>query len=122
MDWRNTTNYRKWRDKRCVICGAIKRRHAHHIAHATYFPYLRYSESNGICLCGSCHLQFHCHFKRSYRTKCDSYDFHNFKCLVKYFRSFYEGSDEIRHRLVEKLLGQSLMVLLSILFNDTLPL
>ena len=44
MYWRYTREYRIWRakvirrDKRCVICGSIKNRQAHHLNHGSYFP------------------------------------------------------------------------------------
>ena len=90
-DWRNSREYRVWRaevirrDKRCVICNSIKYRHAHHLNHATYFPKERFLTANGICLCRHCHMNFHCNFKRSYRTKCTEYDFFNFIQLYRYF-------------------------------------
>ena len=90
--WRNTKEYRHWRvkvirrDKRCVICGSIKHRNAHHINHATYFPEQRFDIKNGVTLCANCHRQFHTNFKRSFRTKCTVYDFRNFVKLSKYFK------------------------------------
>ena len=91
--WRNTREYRIWRahvimrDKRCVVCGSIYNRHAHHINHSTYFIDERFDENNGICLCGGCHMNFHCNYKRSYRQKCDRYDFDNFMVLVEYLKT-----------------------------------
>jgi formate dehydrogenase maturation protein FdhE len=87
-NWRKTRDYRLWkvavirRDGRCVICGSMKKRHAHHIHGAKYFPELRFEEDNGVCLCSVCHMNFHCNFKRSYREKCDMDDFCNFKALI----------------------------------------
>ena len=91
MHWRYSKEYRIWRikvirrDKRCVICGSIKNRVAHHLNHASYFPEQRYDVENGVCLCRDCHIQFHCNFKRSFKQKCTKYDFENFKQLAKYF-------------------------------------
>ena len=91
-NWRKTREYRKWRvkvirrDKKCVICGSIKHRNAHHINHATYFPEQRFDENNGITLCRDCHTNFHCNFKKSFREKCTKYDFENFTVLVEYLK------------------------------------
>jgi hypothetical protein len=89
-NWRRTKEYRMWRasvirrDKRCVVCGTIHNRQAHHMNHATYFQDERYDMDNGVTLCTTCHMQFHCNYKRSYQTKCTKYDFNNFMDLVKY--------------------------------------
>jgi len=84
--------YRKWRiqvirrDKRCVICNSTRRRAAHHIEDWSYHPDKRYLLSNGVTLCGHCHMNFHCNFKNSYREKCSKKDWDNFKSLVNYLR------------------------------------
>jgi len=49
----------------------MKKRHAHHIKHATYNPKLRYSVKNGITLCADCHSLLHNKFAGGYRYKCD---------------------------------------------------
>lgn len=83
-DWRQTTAYRHWkaqvlwRDRACVICNSKKNPNAHHVNHATYFPELRFDVDNGVTLCYPCHMNLHCNFHRSYRTKCDEYNFMNF--------------------------------------------
>lgn len=90
-DWRKSREYRIWRakvirrDTRCTICSSIKRRHAHHLNHATYFPKQRFNVKNGVVLCSECHSQMHCNFKRNTRIKCTKYDFENFKSLAIYF-------------------------------------
>jgi len=92
MSWHNTRDYRIWRahvirrDKKC-ICGSIEKRTAHHLNSGSFFPEERYDIDNGICLCSSCHMNFHNNFKRSYRTKCTKYDFDNFKVLFEYIRN-----------------------------------
>ncbi len=92
-NWRKTREYRTWRahvirrDKRCLICGTIKNRHAHHLDHASYFISLRFRTFNGVCLCKDCHMNFHCNFKNSYREKCTQKDFLNFAELFKYLFS-----------------------------------
>jgi len=94
-NWRHTKEYRKWRvevirrDKRCVICGSIKHRNAHHINHATYFPEQRFDIDNGVTLCHDCHTNFHCNFKKSFREKCTKYDWDNFKVLTNYFKDTF---------------------------------
>ena len=92
-NWRSSKEYRVWRvkvirrNKRCVICGSLKRREAHHLNSASYFKNQRFDVSNGVCLCHDCHMQFHTNYKKSYRQKCTKYDFYNFIDLVKYFKS-----------------------------------
>ena len=91
MSWRNTRDYRVWRakvirrDKRCVVCGSIKHRQAHHLNSGSYFPDERYDIKNGVCLCSECHMNFHNNFKNSYREKCTKKDFYNFIDLYVYF-------------------------------------
>jgi len=90
VEWRRTKEYRLWkiavirRDKQCVICGSKVGRHAHHINHATYFPDQRFDVDNGVCLCDKCHMNFHCNFMRSYRSKCERADFLNYIVLIQY--------------------------------------
>ena len=90
--WRNGRDYRLWRvgvirrDKVCKICGSNKRRHAHHLNHATFFILLRFKLDNGICLCGKCHSIFHNKFIGSTRKKCTNKDFIRFNRLVKYIK------------------------------------
>ena len=92
MSWRHTRTYRKWRagvirrDKVCQVCDERKGRHAHHINHASYFKEQRYLLENGVCLCATCHSQFHNNFKRNTRMKCDRDDFKNFMDLTTYLR------------------------------------
>lgn len=94
-DWRTAREYRVWRaqvimrDKRCVICGSIHGRHAHHVNHATYFVDQRFDVDNGVTLCSRCHMNYHCNFNRSYRTKCDEYNFMNFVHLSTYFNGLW---------------------------------
>jgi hypothetical protein len=89
-DWRSTRAYRIWRviviqrDDRCVICNTRKSRHAHHVNHASYFPEQRFDPTNGVCMCGECHIKYHCDFHRSTRVKCTRYDFDNFVSLAEY--------------------------------------
>ena len=88
--WRKSSNYRRWRkrvikrDVKCIICGEMEHLHAHHLNHATFFINQRFSTKNGITLCSKCHMNFHCNFKRSYRTKCDESDFRNWLVMIYY--------------------------------------
>ena len=92
-NWRKTKEYRRWkvrvvrRDKRCQVCGSIKKRNAHHINHATYFPEQRFDENNGICLCRDCHTNYHCNYLRSFRAKCTRYNLDNFFSLLRYIKT-----------------------------------
>ena len=110
QDWRRSKEYRIWRikvirrDKRCVICGSIKSRNAHHMDHATYFPDERFDVKNGVCLCRKCHTQFHTNFKRSFRQKCTKYDFKNFVCLVEYFKDTF-GNKAIKCDIIKEKKG-----------------
>ena len=84
-----TKEYRIWRirvirrDKKCVVCGSIKNRQAHHLNSYRYFKNDRYKEYNGVCLCKNCHINFHTNYKRSFRQKCTKEDFINFLYLMK---------------------------------------
>ena len=90
-NWRKTREYRVWRvkvirrDKRCVVCGSIKDRQAHHLNSGSYFPDERYDVDNGVCLCKECHINFHNNFKNNYKEKCTKKDFCNFMDLYSYF-------------------------------------
>ena len=91
-NWRKTKEYRKWRisvirrDKRCMICGSMDRRQAHHISSGSYDVENRFNTEMGVCLCYSCHMNFHCNFKKSYREKCTNKDWDNFNSLCEYIR------------------------------------
>lgn len=94
--WRKTRDYRIWRanvirrDSRCVICGSLQNRQAHHIKDGSYHAESRFDVDNGVTLCGgsmdSCHTQFHCNFKNSFREKCEDKDWGNFIDLVTYVK------------------------------------
>lgn len=43
----------------CQKCGSQENLHAHHIVSFTKHKELRFEVSNGICLCESCHKNFH---------------------------------------------------------------
>ena len=84
--------YRKWRvriirrDKRCILCGSIKCRTAHHLNCWRYFPEERYNTDNGVCLCCHCHSKFHNEFKGGYRRKCTKKDFDRFVRIIEYVK------------------------------------
>ena len=92
MNWRNTREYRKWRiavirrGKRCVVCGSIKHREAHHLNSAMYFKDERFDVDNGVTLCKHCHLAFHTKYKRTTRQKATKEDFERFLKLIEYIR------------------------------------
>ena len=56
MNWRKAREYRLWRiavirkDKRCVVCGSIKHRQAHHLNNGSYFKEERFDVDNGVVL------------------------------------------------------------------------
>ena len=89
MSWRNTKEYRKWRigvlrrDKRCVVCGSIKHRQAHHLNCASYHKEDRFDVGNGITLCQHHHSLFHNKFKGGYRKKTTKKDFSKFMIIVE---------------------------------------
>ena len=116
-DWRQSREYRHWRakiirrDKRCVICGSIKNRQAHHLDHATYFPEKRFDASNGVTLCVNCHQQFHNNFKRNTREKCTVKDFYNFNSLANYFKTIDVRKDiEEIYDAINKILKRKINV------------
>ena len=88
-NWRRTREYRRWRarvlrrDSRCIICGALKTRQAHHIWHASYYPELRYSVDNGVVLCRDHHSQFHNVMLGGTRKKCTRKEFDRYLRLVE---------------------------------------
>lgn len=52
------------RDKRCAKCGSTDNLHAHHIVGFSESVHLRTELSNGIALCGKCHMGFHNQYGR----------------------------------------------------------
>lgn len=97
-DWRKTTEYRHWRaqvlwrDRACVICNSKASPNAHHVNSASYYKELRFDVDNGVCLCSACHQNLHCNFHRSYRTKCDEYNFMNFVKLSTHFHGIWNAT------------------------------
>lgn len=92
MSWRSTREYRLWRalvirrDGKCIICGSMKRRQAHHINNGAHHPEERYDVDNGVTLCSECHSQYHNNFNRSYRVKTTRHNWDNFLELIKYLK------------------------------------
>ena len=92
-NWHTSREYRYWRvaiirrDGKCLICGSRKRRQAHHKNSGSYFPLERYDMENGVTLCYKCHMNFHCNFMTSYRTKCTTYNYDNFVVLANYMKT-----------------------------------
>lgn len=91
-NWRNSRQYKVWRakvirkHKKCLVCGSIKNRHAHHIESASYNVDLRFDVDNGVVLCKGCHINYHTNYNRSYRIKTTRYNFENFLSLVKHLK------------------------------------
>ncbi len=67
----DSNQFKKWkkivieRDKKCMICGTIKKIESHHlisifICYYEPFPPLIFNPSNGITLCSSCHGKIEC--------------------------------------------------------------
>ena len=89
--WRGTSSYRKWkelvieRDGRCVCCGSLDSLHAHHIKHATYWPQLKFTITNGITLCSTCHYLFHNDVIGNTRKKCDEVQLADFFKVKSHF-------------------------------------
>ena len=92
MSWRNTRAYRVWRaqvirrDKVCQVCGSNQKREAHHIDCGSYYPKQRYDIENGVCLCRSCHVQYHTNFNKSFKVKTNRYNWENFLTVIKYIK------------------------------------
>jgi len=91
--------YRTWRaavirrDSRCIICNSIKRRSAHHLNNWSYHPDERYDVSNGITLCGNCHIKYHTAYKYSFREKTTKKNFDNFVQLLDYLSTININTD-----------------------------
>lgn len=92
-------NHRLWRiavirrDVRCIICGSIKDREAHHLEDASHNPDLSLSVSNGVVLCRKHHTMFHTDYKLNFQEKCTSKEFDNF-CIM-YEKVRQEAKDDI---------------------------
>lgn len=89
--WRASREYRVWRskvirrDKTCQICNSRAKRQAHHINNGTHHPKDRFTPSNGVVLCSSCHRQLHTNYKYSYRMKTTNKDWDNFRVLALHY-------------------------------------
>lgn len=90
QSWRRTREYRQWRvsvirrDKKCVACGSLKKRQAHHLEDGSHNSDLRFDVDNGVTLCYKCHMAFHTMYKKSYRVKCTQDDFINYMDLYRF--------------------------------------
>jgi len=92
--WRSSAAYKNWRisvldgaGNKCVICSSETKLQAHHINSARYFPELRFTVSNGICLCKVCHMSMHILYKQGYRKKTTKKDLRYFKAITKRYIS-----------------------------------
>lgn len=59
----------------CVICRSSVAVCVHHIANVANHPRLATTITNGVCLCRSCHDDFHLRFMGGYAEPCDETDF-----------------------------------------------
>ena len=91
MSWRNTKEYKWWKNKckhrdghRCALTGHTKRLEVHHFNHATFFPEERLDIDNGITLTRSVHAVFHLFIMGGYRKKCTRKDWDRYVRLFKY--------------------------------------
>lgn len=58
-DLLNFGNYIRWRDKKCMKCLTTDKLEGHHIYNKYHYPELALDTNNGICLCSSCHGDYH---------------------------------------------------------------
>ncbi len=100
MNWRRTKDYRIWRiqvirrDKVCQICKTRKGRQAHHIKNGEHYPEFRFDPDNGICWCGSCHIDgFHSKFMGGTRKKCNEKDMKRFLSLIEIIEGNIKRND-----------------------------
>ncbi len=86
------TKHRHWRIKilrkhpRCMVCGAIKNREAHHLNDASHHPNERYDIDNGVTLCRNHHTMFHTVFMYGFRSKCVAKDYYDFIEMIDKLR------------------------------------
>ena len=73
---RTSTQYKEWRgvvfklhEYTCIKCGLVGGKlAAHHVESFDINPDLRMVETNGVCLCKTCHNEFHNRFGRGGNT------------------------------------------------------
>ena len=84
---RKTNEYREWaKDVKeqanytCDCCGERGGKlHSHHLDDWHTHEDLRYAVSNGVCLCESCHKEFHYHYMQNSKKPCTEDDYLDFK-------------------------------------------
>jgi hypothetical protein len=79
---RETYNYNTWKrvvkqraQSKCEICNSSEGLVSHHLYSYTAYPELRADPENGMCLCKSCHNQFHSVYGRGNNTKMQMVEF-----------------------------------------------
>lgn len=66
----------------CDCCGVYGvKLHSHHLNDWHTHKELRLDVSNGVCLCESCHKEFHADFMGGYRKECNEQNYLDFKQL-----------------------------------------
>ena len=63
MGFRERPEYQDWRDavfrlfgRKCIRCGHAGNIHAHHVMPVEDYPELAFEPTNGVPLCGNCHV------------------------------------------------------------------
>jgi len=63
MGFRERPEYQDWRDavfrlfgRTCIRCGHVGNIHAHHVMPVEDYPELAFEPTNGVPLCGNCHV------------------------------------------------------------------
>jgi len=101
----HSTLHRHWRVKiirkypRCVICGTIKSREAHHLKDASHHPKDKYDPDNGVTLCRKHHVWLHTVFLDGFHEKCIEKDFNDF--IELYGKIKFETIDMITNQIKE---------------------
>ena len=63
MSFRERPEYQGWREavfqlfgQKCIRCGYAGNLHAHHVMPVNEYPELAFDPTNGVPLCGNCHV------------------------------------------------------------------
>jgi hypothetical protein len=95
---KNDPGFIKWaqcvkaRDKfSCQICGRNGDVHAHHKMSWDVYPETRYTVSNGVTLCSTCHTRFHEKYGYGNNTELQ---FIEFLLISKVFMKIIEGKNK----------------------------
>jgi hypothetical protein len=76
INGRNIDEYKDWSFQvkknfnfKCALCGDINNIVSHHMNSYSSFPLQRTDVFNGVCLCSSCHIEFHKQYGFKNNTK-----------------------------------------------------